>query len=376
MAMNPDALRKAAILISALDHRSGDALLDQMPPDQADRVAARSWNWMQSTRPSSKRSSGSSFGQAHSAAAPTSIPTTAWNWPFRCPRRHASPTSRKACRPASRPRTDRSSCATFHQADSGQLVALLCQEHPQTIAVVTSQLSPPRTSELLLRMPDSLQMDVLRRIAALGDTDPEIVQEIQQALDMRLSGRLPTQRAAATGIATLRAILEAADQKDRQSLIAKLAGDDPGLAQQLQSTTDLPLAEQSPRVADQRPACVAAVPWSSDPAKLPTEAAGTGRSPAADSPCRASRPAPKSAPAGEPARLDFADLVTLDDAALASIFRRAAPEVALIALAGAQDELVRRILRQLSPRQARRLQRQMCQLGPIRLRDVEPTSTN
>jgi flagellar motor switch protein FliG len=69
--------------------------------------------------------------------------------------------------------------------------------------------------------------------------------------------------------------------------------------------------------------------------------------------------------------VEFDDLVGLDDDALARVLRAADPQVALLALSGASQELVDRILRRLPLREARMLRRQIEQLGPTRLRDIE-----
>ncbi len=68
---------------------------------------------------------------------------------------------------------------------------------------------------------------------------------------------------------------------------------------------------------------------------------------------------------------EFGDLNTLSDHALALVFQRADPRVALIALTGASPRLLERIQRQLPWQQGRELRRQLKGLGPVRLSDVE-----
>lgn len=68
---------------------------------------------------------------------------------------------------------------------------------------------------------------------------------------------------------------------------------------------------------------------------------------------------------------EFDDLNSLPDHALALVFQRADPRVALIALTGASPRLLERIRRQLPWQQGRELRRQIDRLGPVRLSDVE-----
>jgi hypothetical protein len=69
--------------------------------------------------------------------------------------------------------------------------------------------------------------------------------------------------------------------------------------------------------------------------------------------------------------VEFDDLNALPDHALAMVFQRAEPRVALIALTGASPRLLERIRRQLPWHQGRELRRQIERLGPVRLSDVE-----
>ena len=68
---------------------------------------------------------------------------------------------------------------------------------------------------------------------------------------------------------------------------------------------------------------------------------------------------------------DFDDLVRLEDAALARVFLAAEPQVVLLALSGANRELIERIVRHLPAAAGRTLRRQIATLGPTRLRDIE-----
>ena len=79
-----------------------------------------------------------------------------------------------------------------------------------------------------------------------------------------------------------------------------------------------------------------------------------------------------AAEAGEtPPLAEFEDLVRLDDAALARVFGAAEPETVLLALSGANRDLIDRIVRHLPSSAGRTLRRQLESLGPTRLRDIE-----
>lgn len=69
--------------------------------------------------------------------------------------------------------------------------------------------------------------------------------------------------------------------------------------------------------------------------------------------------------------LTFEDLFEFDDARLAAIVRAAEPEVVLAAFLGATPAMVARILRCLTPAEAKHLKCKLDRPGPIRLSDVE-----
>jgi flagellar motor switch protein FliG len=77
--------------------------------------------------------------------------------------------------------------SAFRHIEARRLLALLEEEHPQTIALVLAHLPSACASEVLVCLPGARQVDVIRRIAALQATSPEVIAEIEQALMDRLN---------------------------------------------------------------------------------------------------------------------------------------------------------------------------------------------
>jgi flagellar motor switch protein FliG len=77
-------------------------------------------------------------------------------------------------------------------------------------------------------------------------------------------------------------------------------------------------------------------------------------------------------PASEPqGLLRFDDLTRVDDATLAAVIQEVEPDVMALALTGAKDELMERIMGQIPRQVAKTFRQQLTRLGPTRLRDVE-----
>ncbi len=70
----------------------------------------------------------------------------------------------------------------FAALPEDELAGLLLEEHPQITAVFLAHLDAAKAAEVLGRFPDEKQVDVLRRIATLGRSNPEVVQRVVEVM--------------------------------------------------------------------------------------------------------------------------------------------------------------------------------------------------
>jgi flagellar motor switch protein FliG len=75
------------------------------------------------------------------------------------------------------------------QLAPADLADFLRDEHPQTIALVTSGLPPTRAAEALYALPEALRWDVTQRISRLGQATSEVCRDVAKSLSMRLRER-------------------------------------------------------------------------------------------------------------------------------------------------------------------------------------------
>ncbi|NLV87297.1 MAG: flagellar motor switch protein FliG, partial [Clostridiales bacterium] len=73
------------------------------------------------------------------------------------------------------------------KANYKNLIMMLQNEHPQTIAFVLSYATADQSSKVIAELPKKLQMDVIKRIATLESVSPEIVSNVEQTLERRFS---------------------------------------------------------------------------------------------------------------------------------------------------------------------------------------------
>lgn len=121
----------------------------------------------------------------------------------------------------------------LHDAEADKLARALTSERPQTIALVLSHLPPEQAGAVLVRMDSAAQIEVIRRLVDLEETEPEILQEVERALQTRLAEQVHMQRRRVAGLRAVAGILRASPQMVGTQIIRNLAHRDPGLAEKL-----------------------------------------------------------------------------------------------------------------------------------------------
>ena len=121
----------------------------------------------------------------------------------------------------------------LREAEDEKLARLLAGERPQTIALVLSHLSARQAGGVLARLQPNLQTEVVRRLVDLEETDPAILQEVEQALESRLSQQVPMQRRRVAGLQAMGGILQASESDVRLQILDNLAAHDRALAERL-----------------------------------------------------------------------------------------------------------------------------------------------
>jgi len=372
-AKNP--LRKAAILLASIDRKSANALLAQMPPAQAARTR-QAVKDLGKVAPQERDAVIREFlrvGPMVPKEEHTGIELDG-----SLAARLAGSDAQKAQRTAGPPVAAPPPFRFLHETTGEMLAPLLQRENPQAVAVVLSHLPAERAADVLARLPAKQQTEVIHRVVHLDQTDLEIVREIEEELDSLLSEQLHTVRRHTAGLAAMHDILAAADQGDRKEILANLAGHDDSLAKELGYRCRSAGTRTSAKGMHRgRPADAVAKGTFGKRRDEESGPAADGRNPprrdgtepAAHSLPR-SEPAPPRA-AAEPAEFEFDDLAQLDDNALGLVLQAAGPELTVLALTGAEGDLIDRVLGHLPSRRARQLRTRIEQSGPLRVSDVQ-----
>ena len=75
---------------------------------------------------------------------------------------------------------------SLQKADPQQLAKFLEEEHPQTIALILAHLDGKQASALLMKLPEQIRAESVRRLAQLRQFSPEIAEKVSVVLNRRL----------------------------------------------------------------------------------------------------------------------------------------------------------------------------------------------
>lgn len=195
----------------------------------------------------------------------------------------------------------------LHKTSAENLLTFVIEEHPQTIALILSHLPPQLAADLLAGLPPAKQMEVIRRVAGMEQTNPEVIQDVESSLKERMISIFNQQMEKTGGIPRVAEILNVADRMTNKSILENLeAGEDSDLAEEIRRLMFV-----------------------------------------------------------------FDDLMKLDDKSIQSLLKEVDNSQWAMALKGASDEIRDKVLGNLSQRAADMLREEMEFLGPVRVSDVE-----
>ena len=196
---------------------------------------------------------------------------------------------------------------TLVEIDPRVIGRILTREYPQTCALILSQLPPVQASQVLLSLPEELRIDVIMRLARMEKIGEDMLEELNRAIEREIAG------------------FEGASQSQ------EMEGVD--LAVQLFMNMDRTneaalldsIAEQDEEIAD-----------------LIRERMFT-----------------------------FDDLLAVDDRGIQTVLRNIDNQTLVLALKGAEPEMLDKFLSNVSKRVSASLVEDLETMGPVRLSEVE-----
>jgi flagellar motor switch protein FliG len=352
MSKLPSSLRKAAVLISALDERTAETLLAHMDPEQSAKVRSALVELNDISREEQQAVLAEFLNRQEAPAAPATdadevsldLDPTIEAHAGRAAPSQLTHSDLMTTRPSGE-----TPLRFLENVAPEALSKLLSREQAQTIAVVVGRLPAEQAAAVLEQLPANLATEALERMAWLDDVSPDVELDLAHHLREQLGPQRPATDSMRISVGHLTAVLGAMDFRHRQRVVMRLGSRNTPLLRRLG------LSSGAIALADGPEHDVVAYRY-----RLESGSSGTPRTPVQ----------PPSTN-GEAGLLAFDELALLDDSALRAVFAAVHPQVVLLALTAADSRLLSRILGQLPGHEATVLRRRLEHPGPLRLRDIE-----
>lgn len=121
----------------------------------------------------------------------------------------------------------------IRKTDASQLLNFIQDEHPQTIALILSYLSPAQSALIVSALPPDRQADVARRIALMDRTSPDVIKEVEKVLESKLSSLVNQDYTIIGGVDAVVEILNTVDRGTERHIIETLEIEEPELADEI-----------------------------------------------------------------------------------------------------------------------------------------------
>jgi len=119
--------------------------------------------------------------------------------------------------------------------DTKQLVGVIQNEHPQTIAVILTQLTASQAASILSDLPSELQSEVSLRIATMEKISPDILKEIEQTLSTHFEDSATGDVHLSGGSKTMAEILNIIDTAAEKNILQSLEAENAELAAEIKN---------------------------------------------------------------------------------------------------------------------------------------------
>ena len=123
--------------------------------------------------------------------------------------------------------------ASLNKADPKQLSDFLRREHPQTIALILGNLEPETAAIVLTNLAPEARVDIVQRLATMETTSPDILKQVDQILERRLSTMFTQEVNVVGGTKAVAEILNHVDRPAEKGIFEALEPLNPQLTEEI-----------------------------------------------------------------------------------------------------------------------------------------------
>ena len=121
----------------------------------------------------------------------------------------------------------------IRKTEASQVLNFIQDEHPQTIALILSYLSPAQSALIISALPPDRQSDVAKRIATMDRTSPDVIKDVEKILETKLSNLVNQDYTIVGGVDSVVEILNTVDRSTEKHIMETLEMDEPELADEI-----------------------------------------------------------------------------------------------------------------------------------------------
>lgn len=121
----------------------------------------------------------------------------------------------------------------IRKADYKNLMMMLQNEHPQTIALILSYCRADQASQIIAELPKELQIDVIERIAKLDRAAPEYIHLVEKTLERKFSSVVSVDFMEMGGVSYVADIMNHVDRSTEKFIFDELSSSDPELSDEI-----------------------------------------------------------------------------------------------------------------------------------------------
>lgn len=121
------------------------------------------------------------------------------------------------------------------KSDSKNLLMILQNEHPQTIALILSYARSDQASQVISELPKDVQVDVIQRIANLESISPEVVDLMESVLEKKFEAIVSVNMLELGGVNYIADIMKHVDRGTEKRIFDELNNVDPNLSENIRN---------------------------------------------------------------------------------------------------------------------------------------------
>ncbi len=119
------------------------------------------------------------------------------------------------------------------KADYKNLLSIVQNEHPQTIALILSYARAEQASQILAELPSETGIEVVERIANLDRASPDVINVVEKTLEKKFGNIVSVDLMELGGVPYVAEIMNSVDRSTEKHIFDELGIKDPELAENI-----------------------------------------------------------------------------------------------------------------------------------------------